>query len=128
MFVFRRIDLGQRDVGRIGFLPLRKNTEFFLSNYEEIVVSDFILVDLLRGSASFGLELVSFHTSVIDAPIARSSNTFVFLHHLSSAFFLSDPKAHEAHHSWVVGAQENPQAQKIRMEPLAQKHERHPIE
>ena len=41
----------------IGFFPLRKDTKFFLTKYEEIVVSDFNLVDLLGGSASSGQEL-----------------------------------------------------------------------
>jgi hypothetical protein len=48
-------------------------------------------------------------------PSQEALNTFVFSPiYLVRAFLLSDPKAHEAHHSWVVGAQENPQAQKIR--------------
>ena len=68
----------------IGLFPLRKNTEFFLSKSKEIVVSDFTLVDLFGGSASF-LLVALLHTSVIDAPIARSSKHVCFFSYLSSS-------------------------------------------
>ena len=64
--------------------PFARTPSFFYKITQRLIFSDFFLVDLFGGSASF-LPVPLLHTSVIDAPIARSSKHVRFFSYLSSS-------------------------------------------
>ena len=64
--------------------PFARTPSFFYKITQRLIFSDFFLVDLFGGSASF-LLVALLHTSVIDAPIARSSKHVCFFSYLSSS-------------------------------------------
>ena len=116
---------------RSASFPFAKILNFSYRIKKRLIFSEFILVDLFRGSASFGQELCFIQVWLM-RPSQEALNTFVFSPiYLVRAVLLSDPKAHEAHHSWVVGEQlqEKPHWQAAENPHEAtETWERHPIE